>query len=64
MNEYFVVLSIKFYQTLPETQRFFVNADSGKEAYEKLYKQIVEQYKHPLAVKELTDVELLDIRRL
>lgn len=65
MNEYFVTVSIGHYQHLPETYRCFINAKSGKEAYEETRKQILgraESWEN--TSNELTRIELLDIRRL
>lgn len=64
MNEYFIKVTVTFYQNGGETQIFFINANSGKDAYEEVKRQINDKYNHPLSLKELTGIELITIRRL
>ena len=64
MSEYFIKIEIFFYQHSSETRTYFVNADCGQEAYNKLVEKIeYTQSGIPMA-REITNIILLDINKL
>lgn len=66
MNEYFIKVCISYYQELSDTETFFVNAETGKDAWCKLEGQIWEKNEDWMRPegKKITNVTLLDIRKL
>lgn len=65
MNEYFIKLSVAHYQHLPSTELLFINADSGKEAWEKAYKQTKEEWEfYKDTSNEVVGITLIDIHKL
>ena len=67
MNEYFVKFEVSHYQELPTTEFYFIMAESGEKAYSIGLDKVRNHWDSPFfegSAKELTGIELLDIRRL
>ena len=64
MSEYFIKVEISFYQHSSETRTYFVNADWGQEAYNKLVEKIGQTQSGIPMAREITNITLLDIHKL